>query len=174
MVIFSGKAGFSIAVVFFIYRIIPKRHILKRQILRKMASTATASLFSLEGQTALVTGGTRGIGQSVAIALAEAGADIILIQVRTLAQEFCTLPIWRSRRIDADLVNFPARSIQPRNQKGHRGAGPQGHNLHRRSRIPRICKSYNTRCGQGRTQNSDSRELCWNSATASKRRISRQ
>jgi 2-deoxy-D-gluconate 3-dehydrogenase len=36
--------------------------------------------FSLQGHTALVTGGTRGIGQAVAIALAEAGADIILIQ----------------------------------------------------------------------------------------------
>jgi len=39
-------------------------------------------LFSLEGQTALVTGGTRGIGQSMALALAEAGADILLVQVR--------------------------------------------------------------------------------------------
>lgn len=38
-------------------------------------------LFSLEGQTALVTGGTRGIGQAMTIALAEAGADIILVQV---------------------------------------------------------------------------------------------
>ncbi|KAH7064863.1 hypothetical protein B0J12DRAFT_560309 [Macrophomina phaseolina] len=37
-------------------------------------------LFSLEGQTALVTGGTRGIGQSMAVALAEAGADILLVQ----------------------------------------------------------------------------------------------
>jgi len=37
-------------------------------------------MFSLEGQTAVVTGGTRGIGQAVAIALAECGADIILIQ----------------------------------------------------------------------------------------------
>jgi len=41
---------------------------------------AALSLFSLQGQTALVTGGTRGIGASMAIALAEAGADIILIQ----------------------------------------------------------------------------------------------
>lgn len=41
-----------------------------------------ASIFSLEGSTALVTGGTRGIGQAVAVGLAEAGADVILIQVR--------------------------------------------------------------------------------------------
>jgi len=39
------------------------------------------SLFSLSGRTAVVTGGTRGIGQAMTIALAEAGADIVLIQV---------------------------------------------------------------------------------------------
>ena len=38
-------------------------------------------IFSLEGQTALVTGGTRGIGQAMALALAEAGADVMLVQV---------------------------------------------------------------------------------------------
>ncbi|PSN61262.1 NAD(P)-binding protein [Corynespora cassiicola Philippines] len=43
-------------------------------------------LFSLEGQTALVTGGTRGIGQSMALALAEAGADILLVQRDTSNQ----------------------------------------------------------------------------------------
>lgn len=42
---------------------------------------ATNALFSLEGQTALITGGTRGIGQAIAIALAEAGADVLLVQV---------------------------------------------------------------------------------------------
>ncbi|KAH6688932.1 2-deoxy-D-gluconate 3-dehydrogenase [Plectosphaerella plurivora] len=40
----------------------------------------SASFFSLEGQTALVTGGTRGIGQALAIGLAEAGADVLLVQ----------------------------------------------------------------------------------------------
>ncbi|CAG9955522.1 unnamed protein product [Clonostachys rosea f. rosea IK726] len=37
-------------------------------------------LFSLEGHLAVVTGGTRGIGQAMALALARAGSDIILVQ----------------------------------------------------------------------------------------------
>ncbi|KAI8960245.1 NAD(P)-binding protein [Daldinia sp. FL1419] len=45
------------------------------------------ALFSLKGETALVTGGTRGIGQAVAVGLAEAGADIILIQRSTASTE---------------------------------------------------------------------------------------
>jgi 2-dehydro-3-deoxy-D-gluconate 5-dehydrogenase len=39
------------------------------------------SLFSLKGKTAILTGATRGIGRGIAIGLAEAGSDIILLQV---------------------------------------------------------------------------------------------
>ncbi|KAH8830088.1 NAD-binding protein [Flagelloscypha sp. PMI_526] len=46
-----------------------------------------ASLFSLEGKTALCTGATRGIGQKLALALAGAGADLVLIQRSTENQE---------------------------------------------------------------------------------------
>lgn len=44
-------------------------------------------LFSLDNRTALITGATRGIGQQMAIALAEAGADIVSVQVRELNPE---------------------------------------------------------------------------------------
>ncbi|PYI34765.1 2-deoxy-D-gluconate 3-dehydrogenase [Aspergillus indologenus CBS 114.80] len=59
-------------------------------------------LFSLNNSTALVTGGTRGIGQQMAIALAEAGSDIILIQ----------------------------RPHEPHHQKRNRIPLPQSNNLH--------------------------------------------
>ena len=40
------------------------------------------SLFDLTGETAVVTGGGQGIGQAIALALAEAGADVVVAQRR--------------------------------------------------------------------------------------------
>ncbi len=42
--------------------------------------------FRLDGKTALVTGARRGIGQAMAVALAEAGADIIGVSAQMEAQ----------------------------------------------------------------------------------------
>ena len=42
-----------------------------------------SSLFGLSGKTALITGATRGIGASMALALARAGADVLLVQRST-------------------------------------------------------------------------------------------
>lgn len=44
----------------------------------KTPSTSSLGLFNLSGKTALLTGGTRGIGQACAVALVDAGANVIL------------------------------------------------------------------------------------------------
>lgn len=52
-----------------------------------MSNSYLDSLFSLKGKSCLATGSTRGIGQTMAIALAKAGADIVLVQRSTENQE---------------------------------------------------------------------------------------
>lgn len=49
-----------------------------------MTPESVSALFDLQGSTAIVTGASRGIGQSLAASLAAAGADII-VTARTLA-----------------------------------------------------------------------------------------
>ncbi|KAI8073989.1 2-deoxy-D-gluconate 3-dehydrogenase [Gongronella butleri] len=45
-----------------------------------ISMAGTLSLFSLAGKVAVITGGTKGIGYGMTLGLAEAGADIVLLQ----------------------------------------------------------------------------------------------
>ena len=60
--------------------------------------------FDLSGRKALITGGTQGVGAAIAIGLAEAGADVLLVGLRddNLAQQ--TLQSCRDAGVSADLV----------------------------------------------------------------------
>ena len=44
-------------------------------------------MIDLKGRTALVTGGTMGVGHAMARSLAQAGADVVVIQLPALAEQ---------------------------------------------------------------------------------------
>jgi len=64
--------------------------------------------FDLSGKVAVVSGGTRGIGQGIAIGLAEAGADIVLLQRTddTSTEEKIKALGVRCKIIQCDLMNL--------------------------------------------------------------------
>jgi 2-dehydro-3-deoxy-D-gluconate 5-dehydrogenase len=63
--------------------------------------------FSLQGKTAIVTGGSRGLGEGMALGLAEAGADVVVVgsssSVNVVADKIKALGR-KSLAIQADLV----------------------------------------------------------------------
>jgi short-subunit dehydrogenase involved in D-alanine esterification of teichoic acids len=82
-------------------------------------------MFSLAGRTAVITGGTQGIGAEMAIALAEAGSDIILIQVLDITLYFA----WNER------LMLGRETQQHNHQIKNRITRPKSNNLHRRSSL---------------------------------------
>ena len=72
-------------------------------------------LFSLEGRTALITGATRGIGKAIALALAEAGSDIVLLQ-RPGSKDGTTLH--EIENLDRKATTYYADLANPNDLKG--------------------------------------------------------
>ncbi|MDN5569220.1 MAG: SDR family NAD(P)-dependent oxidoreductase, partial [Paracoccus sp. (in: a-proteobacteria)] len=56
--------------------------------------------FSLEGRTALVTGANTGIGQAIAVAMAQAGADVIAAGRRDCDETLALMGSGRGMRLD--------------------------------------------------------------------------
>jgi 2-deoxy-D-gluconate 3-dehydrogenase len=64
-------------------------------------------LFDLSGQTAIVTGGSRGIGFGIAYRLAEAGANIVIASLKDEELAKCTKELshkgWKAKGVKADV-----------------------------------------------------------------------
>ncbi|OYP29477.1 SDR family NAD(P)-dependent oxidoreductase [Rhodopirellula sp. MGV] len=58
----------------------------------------------LDGRHALITGGTQGIGGEIAVAIAKAGGDVLLIGLRDDNQAQLTLNRCRDQGVKADLI----------------------------------------------------------------------
>jgi 3-oxoacyl-[acyl-carrier protein] reductase len=74
----------------------------------------TAAFCSLEGKTALVTGGSRGIGRAIAVELAEAGAEVI-VGYRSGAEEAEALAAeigGRALQADVSRADEAARLVE--------------------------------------------------------------
>jgi gluconate 5-dehydrogenase len=78
-------------------------------VLYKEEAVRLLDRFRLDGKTALVTGASRGLGRSIALALAEAGADLVITGRERSALDACVAEIERTGRrataVSADMGN---------------------------------------------------------------------
>ena len=58
----------------------------------------------LDGRTALITGGTQGVGAAIAVALADAGANVVIHGLKNDEQAQKTLETCRTRNVQVGLV----------------------------------------------------------------------
>ena len=70
-----------------------------------------ADMFRLDGKVAMVTGSSRGLGQGAALALAEAGADLLLAD-RTPAVETAERARSLGRRVHSVEVDLIATAAE--------------------------------------------------------------
>ena len=74
-----------------------------------MSTPNVMKLLSLEGRNAIVTGGGQGLGKSMAIALAQAGADIIIAARRT-ETAFETKPLIEAEGVKCTVIQADVRN----------------------------------------------------------------
>ena len=73
-------------------------------------SDGVLGLFSLRGRSAIVTGAARGLGNAMALALAEAGADIVAVDVEPLDAVSAAV---RDRRAGCATRELDLRGLTP-------------------------------------------------------------
>ena len=116
-------------------------------------STPIQKLFDLSGQTALVTGGSRGLGLQMAEALGEAGARLMLCSRKAADLEEAAAHL-AERGIQADWVAADASDaaqVAARRRRGDGSAGPHRHpGQQRRRDLGRAGRGLSARgLGQG-------------------------
>ena len=75
---------------------------------------STSNLFDLSGHRAMITGGTQGVGSAIATAVADAGADVLLVGLNADEAAVQTLQRCRSAGVQAALIT--ADLAQPPDQ----------------------------------------------------------